>query len=466
MADVTEQTDAATSNSFGSAAGLWIEALTALKSRVNDYLYRTWFDPLQPAEFSGDVLVLEVGDGFAKNWIEDHYRHVLEECLSEVSGGSTNTFELRVNPALKIAEEALDQDRHLPVVVSSSVQQREQLRTLNDRYLFSNFVVGSSNQFAFAAARAVADKPAQAYNPLFLFGGVGLGKTHLINAIGHGILQQNPHYRIIYISSEQFMNEVINGIRYGKMEELHTKYRKNCDVLLMDDIQLIAGKDRTQEEFFHTFNTLFESKRQIVVSSDKLPHEIPGLEDRMRTRFQWGLIADIQPPEIETRVAILKKKAEFESFDLPDDVAMFLAENIRSNVRELEGALIRIIAQASLTREAVSIDFAKRALQEILAGRRNQVTIEGIQKLVAGYYNVKVADLKSQRRHKIVAKPRQVAMYLCRKVLSISYPELGERFGGKDHTTILSACRKMEALVLKDAAIRSEIVDLTRKIEE
>jgi chromosomal replication initiator protein len=262
------------------------------------------------------------------------------------------------------------------------------------------------------------------------------------------------------------MNEVINGIRYGKMEEFHNKYRKNCDVLLMDDIQLIAGKDRTQEEFFHTFNTLHEMKKQIVVSSDKLPHEIPGLEERMRTRFQWGLIADIQPPEIETRVAILKKKAEAENVDLPDDVAMFLAENIRSNVRELEGALIRVVAHSSLTGQRISIDYAKQVLAELLAGRRNQVTVESIQKMVATFYNVKIADLKSQRRHKIVARPRQVAMYLCRKLLNASYPELGDRFGGKDHTTILSACRKMESLSTKDNQLRTELLELQRKIQD
>jgi len=455
-----EQVEAVTGATLSTPIQVWGETLEIVKRRVNDYLFRTWFEPLVAVSIDGDCIGLQIHDRFARDWIEDHYRHVIEEAVSEAAGLAT--FTVTVNPHLAVKKEG---ESEAPVIVAGSVQ-REQPRTLNDRYLFNNFVVGPSNQFAFAASRAVADKPAQAYNPLFLFGGVGLGKTHLINAIGHGILQQNPGFRIIYISSEQFMNEVINGIRYNKMEELHTKYRKNCDVLLMDDIQLIAGKDRTQEEFFHTFNTLFESKRQIVVSSDKLPHEIPGLEERTRSRFQWGLIADIQPPEIETRIAILKKKAELENIDLPDEVAMFLGENIRSNVRELEGALIRVVAHSSLTGKRISIDYAKQVLQEILQGRRNLVTIEGIQKLVATYYNVKVSDLKSQRRHRIVAKPRQVAMYLCRKVLSISYPALGESFGGKDHTTILSACRKMEALVQKDHAIRGEIAEIQRKIEE
>jgi len=441
---------------------LWQSLAAALKSRVNEYVFQTWFAPLHPTCIRDHQLIIQTHDRFTKDWIDDHYRDVVLEALNETGLGlkhEIDEFELEVNDALR----PHDAPGTHQVTVSAQSAQKKQL---NDKYLFSNFVVGPSNQFAFAASRAVADRPAQAYNPLFLFGGVGLGKTHLINAVGHGVLANFQNYRIIYMSSEQFMNEVINGIRYGKMEEFHNKYRKNCDMLLMDDIQLIAGKDRTQEEFFHTFNALYESKKQIIVTSDKLPHEISGLEERMRTRFQWGLIADIQPPEIETRVAILKKKAELEGAELPDGVAMFLAENIRSNVRELEGALIRVIAHSSLTGQRISIDYAREVLAEILANRQNLVTVEGIQKIVAAYYSVRVADLKSPRRHKVVAKPRQVAMYLCRKLLNTSYPELGERFGGKDHTTILSACRKMELLEQKDNALRSEVQELKRRIQE
>lgn len=451
-----------------SAIGLWSKTLELLHGRVGDYWYNTWLTQIKPSHVDNGRLVLKIHDHFSRDHISEHIGHVIDECLSSIPGddGRVLRLSLEVDDTIrKDGSGGTHTEPNQPTLVSSSAV-RGQMRTLNDKYHFSNFIVGPSNQFAFAASRAVAEKPANAYNPLFLFGGVGLGKTHLINAIGHLISKNNPEKRIIYISSEEFMNEVINGIRFNKMDEFHNKYRRHCDVLLMDDIQLIAGKDRTQEEFFHTFNTLYESKRQIVVSSDKLPHEIPGLEERMRTRFQWGLIADIQAPEFETRLAILRKKAETEGFDLPGDVAMFLGENIRSNVRELEGALIRIIAHSSLTGQRVSIEYAKQVLAEILAGRRNQVTVESIQKLVATHYDVKVSDLKSQRRHKVVAKPRQVAMYLCRKILNTSYPELGERFGGKDHTTILSACKKIELLVAKDTDIRNELTQLRRKIEE
>ncbi len=443
--------------SMAAPGSVWDAAASVIRTRVNEFVWNAWFKPIKAAAFDAGTLRLEIHDQFTRDWIWDHYRYVIEEALSGVP------FQLVVNPELQ-AE--LPQSPPTEVTVQSTPERSAERRSLNEKYIFSSFVVGASNQFAYAASRAVADKPAQAYNPLFLFGGVGLGKTHLIHAIAHGILERQPHWRVIYTSSEQFMNEVVNGIRYGKMEEFHNKYRKNCDVLLMDDIQLIAGKDRTQEEFFHTFNTLYELKKQIVVSSDKLPHEIPGLEERMRTRFQWGLIADIQPPEIETRIAILKKKAEAECFELPDEVALYLAENIRSNVRELEGALIRIIAHTSLTKNRISIEYAQEVLAELLAGRRHQVTVESIQKVVATYYNVKVSDLKSQRRHKVVARPRQVAMYLCRKLLNTSYPELGDRFGGKDHTTILSACRKMEALTTKDNQLRTEMLELQRKIQD
>jgi chromosomal replication initiator protein len=446
---------------------VWDAAASAIRTRVNEFVWNAWFKPIRAAAGEDGGVRLEIHDQFTRDWIWDHYRYVIEEALQEVAPrfNTHGGFTLVVNPALQ-ADLPPPSPSSGEVMVQSTPERTAERRSLNEKYVFSSFVVGASNQFAYAASRAVADKPALAYNPLFLFGGVGLGKTHLIHAIAHGILERNPHWRVIYTSSEQFMNEVVNGIRYGKMEEFHNKYRKNCDVLLMDDIQLIAGKDRTQEEFFHTFNTLYELKKQIVVSSDKLPHEIPGLEERMRTRFQWGLIADIQPPEIETRIAILKKKAEAEHFELPNEVAMYLAENIRSNVRELEGALIRIIAHASLTNSRISIEYARGVLAELLAGRRHQVSVESIQKVVATYYNVKVSDLKSQRRHKVVAKPRQVAMYLCRKLLNASYPELGDRFGGKDHTTILSACRKMEALNTKDNQLRTEMLELQRKIQD
>jgi len=460
----------------------WEQVLLRVRERVNDYIFNTWFLSIHFVALEDFKLIVEVHDRFTKDWISDHYASLILEVLASIKNDVPLAIKncapmvwpeflsIQVNPSLKSQLSSASSTLPAESVSHKSsvgvVQDIPKRSTLNERYVFSNFVEGASNQFAFAACQAVADKPAQNYSPLFLFGGVGLGKTHLMHAIGHSILKKFPHYRVIYVSSEEFMNEVVNGIRYGKMDEFHQKYRRHCDVLLVDDIQMIVGRERTQEEFFHTFNTLHESKRQIVISSDKLPHEIPGLEDRLRTRFQWGLIADIQPPEIETRIAILKKKAELESMNLADDVCLFLAENIRSNVRELEGALIRLIAHASMTRQPITLEYSKRVLSDLLANRRQIVTIESIQKTVAHYYNIKVSDLKSQRRHKTVAKPRQVAMYLCRKVLQTSYPELGERFGGKDHTTILSACRKMENMQQKDDELKKELGDLMRKIEE
>jgi chromosomal replication initiator protein len=336
---------------------------------------------------------------------------------------------------------------------------------LNPRYQFETFVCGPSNQFAFAASKAVADKPGQSYNPLFLFGRVGLGKTHLVTAIGQHVLRANPATRVIYTSSEQFTNEVVNAVLGNKLEQLHQKYRDKCEVLLIDDIQLIAGKERTQHEFFHIFNTLYDSQRQIVVTSDKLPHEIPDIEERLRNRFQFGLIADIQAPEIETRVAILRQKAIEEGVNVPDDVAFFLAENIRSNVRELEGGLVRVLAHASLTGAPITVEHARRVLSDIIDSRPAQLSVESIQKSVADYFRVRVADLKSKRRHKTLVRPRQVAMYLARKHVQASYPDLGTRFGDKDHTTVMSACRKIESLLAADSSLRTQVTDIERRLD-
>lgn len=464
MQQKTDDLDCVPEMAEHTAEFVWKAVLDAVRGKVNDYVFHTWFSSLKPLKWANKALYLSVHDHFTKNWLEDHYLHLLEAAAKELQVLQPD-WQLPIRFFIEIA----DHGGETPAVIKAIERGPESAKAhahLNDRYTFETFVVGGSNQFAVAAAKAAAEKPGKAYNPLFVFGGVGLGKTHLMHAIGNHIGRNFPKLRIRYVPSEQFTNEVINGIRYGKMEEFHNRYRRSCDVLLIDDIQLIAGKERTQEEFFHTFNTLHSLKKQIVVSSDKLPHEIPHLEERMRTRFQWGLIADIQPPETETRIAILKKKAEEEGNELPDEVALFLADNIRSNVRELEGALIRVLAHASLTKQSISLEYARQVLREVIAHRQIQVTVEGIQKIVATYYNVKTTDLKSPRRHKIIAKPRQVAMYLCRKILQTSYPELGERFGGKDHTTILSACRKMESLFQKDASIRQEINDLTRKIED
>jgi chromosomal replication initiator protein len=316
---------------------------------------------------------------------------------------------------------------------------------LNTKYTFATFVVGSSNQFAHAAALAVADSPSKTYNPLFIYGGVGLGKTHLMHAIGHRVRELNRHLRLCYISSERFMNELINAIRYDQTMTFRDKYR-TIDVLLIDDIQFMAGKERTQEEFFHTFNALYDNQKQIVISSDCPPREIPTLEERLHSRFEWGLIADIQPPDLETKVAILRKKAEMERLELPDNVALFIASKIKSNIRELEGSLVRLTALSSLKGEPISLSLAQEALKNIVEEDERSVTIEVIQKVVAEYYNLKVADLKSKSNTRNIAVPRQIAMYLCKVLTKASLPEIGREFGGKHHTTVLHSINKINDL--------------------
>ncbi len=321
---------------------------------------------------------------------------------------------------------------------------------LNPKYTFDSFVIGNSNRFAHAASLAVAESPAKAYNPLFIYGGVGLGKTHLMHAIGHYILNNNPKSQVVYVSSEKFTNELINSIKDDKNVEFRNKYR-NIDILLVDDIQFIAGKERTQEEFFHTFNALYEANKQIIISSDRPPKEIPTLEDRLRSRFEWGLIADIQAPDFETRMAILKKKADVEKLNIPNEVMVYIATKIKSNIRELEGALIRIVAFSSLTNKEISVDLASEALKDIISSKQTrQVTIDIIQEVVANYYNLKIEDLKSARRTRNIAFPRQIAMYLSRKLTDMSLPKIGEEFGGRDHTTVIHAYEKISNNLKKE----------------
>ncbi|MEM6558566.1 MAG: chromosomal replication initiator protein DnaA [Myxococcota bacterium] len=447
---------------------LWAGFLHRVEPRLSGHVLETWLRPVRCVELRSGTAVLEVRDQFARDWLTDHYLDFIRTHLSAEAGEDVG-IDWSINPARveTVAPPAAESSEPMAdeIHASSSPKLRHGNRQLNARYVFDTFVSGPSNQFAFAASRAVAEKPASSYNPLFLFGGVGLGKTHLLSAIGHEVLRTKPRMRIIYTSSEQFVNEVINAVRFSKLDEFHAKYRRNCDVFLVDDIQLIAGKDRTQHEFFHIFNTLYDSQRQIVVTSDKLPHEIPDIEERLRNRFQWGLIADVQPPEIETRVAILGKKADNERVVLADDVAFFLAKNIRSNVRELEGALVRLIAHASLTGHEITVDYAKLVLADILTTKAQALSVEAIQKTVAGYYQVRVADLKSKSRQRVLVKPRQVAMYLCRKHAGASYPDLGSRFGDKDHTTVMSACKKIDGLLKNDPSLRKEVHDLERKLD-
>jgi len=327
---------------------------------------------------------------------------------------------------------------------------------LNPRYTFDTFIVGSSNQFAHAASRAVAEAPSRSYNPLFIYGGVGLGKTHLMHAIGHYVLQHDPTLKLTYISSERFMNEMINGLRYDRILDFRERYR-TVDVLLVDDTQFLSGKEGTQTEFFHTFNALYDSQKQIVLSSDCPPHEIPSLEERLRSRFEWGLIADIQSPDLETKVAILKKKADAEAVPLPDNVAIYIAGKIKSNIRELEGSLIRLIAYASLTGQEITLALAQDVLKNILGHDERAITIEIIQKFVADYYNLKIVDLKSRNNSKSIAMPRQIAMYLCKSLTHASLPEIGRSFGGKHHSTVIHSVRKIEALRKKDGEFNVQV---------
>lgn len=398
--------------------------------------------------------------------MEKRYKDLV---INSIEAACSKTYELEfvIASELQEVEEKNEENKNTSKKDGISVTVNDEMSsTLNPKYTFDSFVIGNSNRFAHAASLAVAESPAKAYNPLFIYGGVGLGKTHLMHAIGHYILQNNPNAKVVYVSSEKFTNELINAIKDDKNEEFRTKYR-SVDVLLIDDIQFIAGKERTQEEFFHTFNTLHEANKQIILSSDRPPKEIPTLEDRLRSRFEWGLIADIQAPDFETRMAILKKKADVEKLNVPNEVMVYIATKIKSNIRELEGALIRIIAYSSLTNREVTVDLATEALKDIISNKQNKsITIDLIQDVVATYFNLRVEDLKSQRRTRNVAYPRQIAMYLSRKLTDMSLPKIGEEFGGRDHTTVIHAYEKISESLNKDESLEHTINDITKKLTQ
>ncbi|ORJ58252.1 chromosomal replication initiator protein DnaA [Geothermobacter hydrogeniphilus] len=444
---------------------LWQETLEQLEKHLTPQHYNTWIKPIRLVSIDKDLVRLEVPNRFIYSWIRDNYADLIQETISTIGAVS---YQLQIDIAplqQKKGETELPvQQQPAEPVRAKTVGKNPGVYNLNKKYTFDEFVSGSSNQFAYAAARAVATNPATTYNPLFIYGGVGLGKTHLINAIGNAILQNNPEMRICYYTSEKFMNELINSLRYAKMDEFRNKFR-SMDVLLIDDVQFIAGKERTQEEFFHTFNSLYESHKQIVVTSDKFPKEIPGLEERLRSRFEWGLIADIQAPDVETKQAILKIKAEQNGIDLPENVTFFLANSISSNVRELEGYLIRIGAYASLTATPITLAMAKEVLKNILVEKRREISIEEIQKTVAAHYGIKVSDLKSSKRLKALVLPRQVAMYISRQLTPCSYPEIGDKFGGKDHSTIIHAIKKIEAKMAEDMQLSASVGSIRAALE-
>ena len=432
----------------------------SLRGKISDLNYNTWFAPIAQAFVKEGLFVMVVANKFIADWIHDFYGDLLrKELLSLTQHNYRLSFDLSPEGAES------EQEEPSPVGPQQATLPRtKSLESLNSRYAFDRFIVGSGNQFAHAACRAVADLPGGHYNPLFLYGGVGLGKTHLLHAIGLHIQSLHPRAHIHYVSAEHFMNELINALRKEKMEEFRKKYRDRCDCLLIDDVQFLGGKERTQEEFFHTFNTLHGSGRQIVMTSDRLPRDMQGIENRLCTRMEWGLIADIAPPDLETRIAILKKKAEGASLSCPDDVAMFLASAIKENVRELEGSLIRINAFSSLTKAEITVDFAREILGKSLEGRERGCSIEVVQKVVAEFYKINISDLKSPRRTKSLAYPRQIAMYLCKKHVRSSFPEIGNRFGGKDHTTVMHACKKIERLLIQDLSLQNDIGFIEKEI--
>jgi chromosomal replication initiator protein len=411
---------------------VWESVLRRIQSKVSSHSFTKWFKPTQFLHEQGRTLAVQVPNNWFADWLRANYLDMIREAVRETTGSGLDIDFVPV-----VAEAAGE-----PVAPEPPPGQLEPSRRLNPRYTFASFVVASCNQFAHAAARAVAEKPTRAYNPLYIYGGVGLGKTHLMQAIGIHVCAERS-IRMHYTSSENFMNEMINAIRFQRVLEFKERYR-SVDLLLIDDIQFLAGKESTQDEFFHTFNTLYDSDKQIVLTSDTPPSEIPTLEERLRSRFQWGLIADLQPPDLETKVAILRKKAESEGTVLPEDVALFIASNCNSNIRELEGAMIRVIAYASIAGSPIDLDLARQSLRELIPAQSPAATTDSIQKVVANYFNLKVSQLKARNNSPQVAFPRQIAMYLSKDLTGCSLPEIGRRFG-KHHTTVLHAIKKIES---------------------
>jgi chromosomal replication initiator protein len=437
---------------------IWSRSLSKIEGKLGNSVFDLWFKPIRLTNFKERTATLEIPNRFFKEWIEDSYPNIIREAIESVIGYT-------VNLRYRVEEKQPDTQKK----ISDKLEhKRSRLASrgiyLNPKYTFGNFITGNSNQFAHAAAIAVADAPGRTYNPLFIYGGVGLGKTHLMNAIGNRVLDERHDFSIMYVSSEQFTNEVVSSLRHDKMVELKEKYR-NLDLLLLDDVQFIARKTATQEEFFYTFNSLYEKQKQIVISCDRPPREISEVTDRLRSRFNMGLIADIQPPDVETKIAIIQKKAEMMDIRrLPGDVVEFLATKIKSNVRELEGCLIRIAAQAALSGEEINIDTTRKILKDIVNDIDRPVTVEMVQKIVCDFYNISLSDIKARRRTKDISLPRQVAMYLCKQTTGASLNDIGKHFGGKDHATVIYACRQVEDRRSKDETFSRAVENLLQKI--
>jgi chromosomal replication initiator protein len=441
---------------------LWQKAQEEIEASVGKTSYDTWFAAVEANEKGPDTLVIASPDDFFKSWIVEHYQSLLENILTQLAQ-RTVSLEFSVNPQI------LSQATHAGIVpVEEEIVAPSRPKTnINSRFTFDNFVIGPANRFACAASLAVAESPAKAYNPLFIYGPVGLGKTHLIQAITHKITQLHPKLSYCYMSSERFTNELIDAIRHRSTSQFRSKYRE-IDVLLIDDIQFIAGKESTQEEFFHTFNNLHNNRKQIIITSDRPPREIANLEERLSSRFAWGLITDIHPPDFETRVAILKKKIEAEPVHVPDTVIHFIAEQIQTNIRELEGALIRVVAYSLLDEGPITLEMAKMTLKDMVKEAAKTISSDTILKTTAEFFNVSLSEIRSKKRHKNIVLPRQVAIYLCRQLTNMSFPEIGHAFGGKDHTTALYSFKKIEKELAenKGEKLNTIVRDLTTALKQ
>ena len=436
----------------------WSEILSSIRAKIGDVAFDTWFGPVKSKLSKPDKIILQVPDDFFKSWFVQHYFDLLKTALRAAANHDFD-IEVEVNPDIIKKDE-----KSRLQILESKLRPHDDNIKLNPKYTFENFVVGSSNRFTHAASLAVAETPGKSYNPLLIYGGVGLGKTHLMQAICHCVKKKNASTKIYYMPSERFTNELIEAIQHRTTQKFRQKYR-NVDVLLVDDIHFIAGKEATQEEFFHTFNTLYDAHKQIIISSDRPPKEISKLEDRLSSRFSWGLITDVQPPDLETRVAILKKKVENESVAIPDNVLFFIAESITNNIRELEGALIRIIAYSLLENKQISLGLAQDVLKDMLRASKRIISVEEIQKKVAVFYDVGVGDFKTKVRNKNIVFARQIAMYLSRELTGFSLPEIGLKFGGKDHTTVLHSYNKVKQTMNNNLEIKHQIEKIINDIK-
>lgn len=446
---------------------LWEQARNRLKTQLSPENFETWLEPVQFGGIAGDSFVLRIPNQFFAEWIAAHYLDLIVDTLHTEAGDGRLPRKVRweLDETLREKAQAARESTPPPARAPRATPRAPESADLNPKYRFKNFVVGPANQLAHAASVACGSDPGRRYNPLFIYGGVGLGKTHLVNAIGHAILQRNPRARILYLSAERFTNEFIWSLQNHQINAFRDRYRTQCDVLLMDDVQFLAGREQTQEEFFHTFNALYHSDRQIVMTSDVNPQQIPEMQERLISRFAAGMVADVQAPELDTRIAILQTKAESEGIEMPSEVALYLAQVVRSNVRELAGTLLRIAVKAELLGLPINLDLAKDTLRTMTPNQDTAMTVEDIQRIACGYFGIRIADLKSRRRHRAVSFPRMIAMYVCRQRLGTSYPELGERFGGKDHTTVISAVRKIGSLVeAQDERVLGAVDAIERKL--